>query len=167
MAVLCQGTGGGGGQGVSNPMPKNCGKLSENRGKLRDKCGAVTIPPRSLKEHHLCTGDAQGTNTRAGGTGKNVIAENYRKLQKIADFNPHPPPRVCGWGSNKSQIHRTSRRLYRGNRRPCRVLRPPDSPEITGPRPQSPQHRAFPRPTHTPPPSLLTTFGSNSLGSIL
>ena len=60
---------------------------AEYCGKLR--CFNQTS--RSLKEQHYGTGDTQGTNTHAGGGGKqNAIAEKRRKIVDLS----HPPPRT-------------------------------------------------------------------------
>ena len=57
-----RGGGGDGGQGASNPIA------------VQLRCRHQTS--RSLKEHHSCTGDTQGTNERARGTGTKELREN-------------------------------------------------------------------------------------------
>ena len=68
------------GQGASNPIEKNCGKLRENGGKSR--CRNQTF--RSLREQHVCTGETQGTNKHARSTSEKQLQKNCEKMRKIA-----------------------------------------------------------------------------------
>ena len=67
----------------SGGVKSNCGKIAENCGELR--CRYQTS--RSLKEHHLCTGDRDRqrapTRTR-GGRAKGNYGKIAKKLQEIA-----------------------------------------------------------------------------------
>ena len=92
--------------------------------------------PRSLTEHHLCTGDTQGTNEHTRGTRKRQWPKNCGKLREIAELRelakkcgPHPPPHgarqhLCAFeGSQvgvRVQENPSLRILARQN--PCHVL---------------------------------------------
>ena len=128
----------------SGSVKSNGEKLGKIAGKLRRR----NQTPRSLKEQHLCTGDTQGTNKYAGGTGKKQlrrhIAENYEELRTSI-----PPPPPARWQSP-----------------PSRPLRPDSTtPAATpGVRPSPVPWRAPGR--HPPRPSLHSRLPHSQLRSL-
>ena len=80
------------GQGASNPMAKNCGKLREN-------CGAITKTPEASRSNTSAQGTHRATKkkTRKADKRKAIaeklrkIVENCEKLRNCKNSSPPPP----------------------------------------------------------------------------